>query len=186
MRLLSLLTTGCVLIKKILKYLQVRSMEEGFLGSWHQGTVVRCGKLKRHVEYDNLVNDITSKFIVDIVEVPSNLDGDTSEIYKERGYIRPVPPMVKFGKYDLPFGLCVDVFHDDAWWEGVIFDHSDGEKERSIFFPDLGDEMSIPIDPLHLRITQDWNGATDEWQRRGTWVFLKLVEEYERSEEHHV
>ncbi|XP_028784602.1 uncharacterized protein LOC114740599 [Neltuma alba] len=158
---------------------EVRSMEDGFLGSWHPGTVIHCGKQKRHVKYDNVLVDNGSKYLVDIVDVPAILDGASSTSYKERGFIRPVPHLKEFGNYDLPFGLCVDVNYQEAWWEGVIFDQSDGREKRSIFFPDLGDEMKFEIG--HLRITHDWNEVTEEWERRGMWVFLELIEECEQD-----
>ncbi|XP_054819053.1 uncharacterized protein LOC129318355 [Prosopis cineraria] len=158
---------------------EVRSIEDGFLGSWHPGTVIQCGKQKRHVRYDNVLDDNGSNYLVDVVDVPAILDGASSTIYNERGFIRPPPPSKEFGKWDLPFGLCVDVHYQEAWWEGVIFDHCDGMEERSIFFPDLGDEMKIKID--HLRVTHDWSEVTEEWERRGMWVFLELVEECEQD-----
>ncbi|KAF7816117.1 Increased DNA methylation 1 [Senna tora] len=158
----------------------VRSEEEGFLGSWHPGTVIQCGKQKRYVKYDNLLDDNNgSNHLVDVVVVPAVLDGASSTICNERGFIRPFPPMIEFGIWDLPFGLCVDVNFQEAWWEGVIFDHCDGMEERCIFFPDLGDEMKFEIG--QLRITHDWNEVTEDWERRGMWIFLELVEECEQD-----
>jgi hypothetical protein len=51
------------------------------------------------------------------------------------------------------------VNYQDAWWESVIFDHYDGTKERSIFFPDLGDEMKVGV--KKFRITHDWDESTE-------------------------
>lgn len=154
-------------------------MEEGFLGSWHPGTVIQCGKQTRHVKYDNVLDDNGSNYLVDVVVVPAVLDGASSTICNERGVIRPMPPLKEFGRWDLPFGLCVDVNYQEAWWEGVIFDHCDGMEERCVFFPDLGDEMKIGIG--ELRITHDWNEVTEDWERRGMWVFLELIEECEQD-----
>lgn len=155
-------------------------MEEGFLGSWHPGTVIHCGRLKRHVRYENVLDDDGLNHLVEVVSVSSALEGDIS--YPnccERGLIRPLPPLIEFEKQDLKFGLCVDVNHQEAWWEGVIFDHCDGMEERSVFFPDLGDEMKIGIH--QMRITQDWDEVTEKWEQRGNWVFLELIEECERE-----
>lgn len=96
----------------------------------------------------------------------------------QRGFIRPIPPTVEIGGWDLPFGLCVDVNYQEAWWEGVIFDPCNGTEERSIFFPDLVDEMKVGIN--QLQITQEWDEASDSWKPRGKWVFLELIEEYEK------
>ncbi|XP_061338364.1 uncharacterized protein LOC133285188, partial [Gastrolobium bilobum] len=122
--------------------------------------------------------------LVDVVEVSPVLDGGSSSSFSsadgcnERGLIRPLPPLIELGVWDLPFGLCVDAFYEEARWEGVIFDHCNGMEERSIFFPDLGDELKIGID--QLRITQDWNEATENWEPRRKWMFLEVIEECEQ------
>ncbi|XP_045786550.1 uncharacterized protein LOC123881847 [Trifolium pratense] len=170
--------------KKLLvdEKVELRSLEDGFLGSWHPGKIVRCGRKKRYVKYDNILNDDESDYLIEVVNVSSVFDGvnplSGSNCVYERGLIRPLPPPIELRIKDLPFGLCVDVNYQDAWWEGVIFDHCDGTKERSIFFPDLGDEMKVGV--KQLRITQDWDESTENWLPRGKWVFLELFEECER------
>ncbi|RYR79585.1 hypothetical protein Ahy_A01g004389 [Arachis hypogaea] len=167
-------------IEKILNSFQVRSMEEGFQGSWHPGKVVHSGRLQRHVKYDNILLDDEVNYLVEKVTVPKVLDGDSdSSNCNIRGWIRPVPPKREFESRELKFGLCVDVYHEEAWWEGVIFDHCDEKPERSVYFPDLGDEMKIGVH--QMRITYDWNEVTGDWQSRGNWVFLEVLEEYERK-----
>ncbi|XP_014503178.2 uncharacterized protein LOC106763506 [Vigna radiata var. radiata] len=159
---------------------EIKSVEEGFLGSWHPGTVVRCEKQKRYVRYDNILDDDESKYLVDVVCVSSVLDGhSSSDFSNENGFIRPLPPPFEFGEIDLPFGLCVDVNYQEGWWEGVIFDHCNGMGERSVLFPDLGDEMKVGTH--QLRITQDWDEATENWEPRGKWVFLEVVQECEKE-----
>ncbi|XP_027941263.1 uncharacterized protein LOC114195068 [Vigna unguiculata] len=159
---------------------EVKSVEEGFLGSWHPGTVVRCEKQKRYVKYDNILDDDESDYLVDGVCVSAVLDGhSSSDFSNEQGFIRPLPPPFEFGERDLPFGLCVDVNYQEGWWEGVIFDHCNGMGERSVLFPDLGDEMKVGTH--QLRITQDWDEATENWEPRGKWVFLEVVQECEKE-----
>ncbi|KAH9661934.1 PHD-type domain-containing protein [Citrus sinensis] len=161
---------------------EVRSDEDGFLGSWHAGTVIASSSDCRTVKYDHLLTDAGDDNLVDIVCVSSIINSSTfADVTQShsRGHIRPLPPPVKFGKCSLPFGLCVDVYYNEAWWEGVIFDLEDGSAERRIFFPDLGDEMTVGIDSL--RITQDWDEFKETWHHRGTWLFLELIEEHERN-----
>ncbi|KAK7305415.1 hypothetical protein VNO77_43321 [Canavalia gladiata] len=159
---------------------EVRSREEGFLGSWHPGTVIYCGKLKRYVRYQNVLAEDGFNYLVEEVSVSKALDGSSgSSNCIKRGLIRPMPPLIDFERQDLKFGLCVDVIHQEAWWEGVIFDQCDGMDKRSVFFPDLGDEMQVEIQ--QLRITQDWDEVTGKWQQRGNWVFLELFEEFEKE-----
>nr|KYP47528.1 Chromodomain-helicase-DNA-binding protein Mi-2 isogeny [Cajanus cajan] len=155
---------------------EVRSLEVGFEGSWHPATVLQCEKLKRRVIYDSVLDDNGVDYLEEVVSVSKALDGDVEKAnFYERGIIRPVPPLVDFQKADLRFGLCVDVNHEEAWWEGVIFDHYNGMTKRNVFFPDLGDEIQAEMH--QMRITQDWDEVTEEWGRRGKWVFLELVEE---------
>lgn len=160
----------------------MRSEEEGFLGSWHSGVVTVCSKLLRHVKYDHLLTDDGCDNLVDLVRVSPIVDGtccaSANQCHK-RGNIRPLPPKFDFQEWSLPYGLCVDVYYQEAWWEGVIFDHNDGSQERRVFFPDLGDEMTIGIDSL--RVTHDWNEGKGTWHRRGSWLFLELIEESEKD-----
>ncbi|MED6131657.1 hypothetical protein PIB30_011808 [Stylosanthes scabra] len=159
---------------------EVRSMENGFLGSWHPGKVVSSGRLYRLVEYDNILADDVVNYLVDKVNVPKVLDGESdSSNCNIRGWIRPVPPKREFKIREVKFGLCVDVYHEEAWWEGVIFDHYDGMDERSVLFPDLGDEMKIGVH--QMRITYDWDEVTEKWRRRGNWILLELIEQYQRT-----
>ncbi|PON85456.1 Protein OBERON [Trema orientale] len=168
------------------QHVEVRSVEDGFSGSWHSGVVIACSSRRghfRHVRYDHLLDDDESEKLVDVVAVSPILDGiycgkrNWNKSY--RGNIRPWPPVVMFENWGLHYGLCVDAYYNDAWWEGVIFDHDDGSPKRRVFFPDLGDEMEMEID--NLRITQDWNEVTEHWNRRGNWTFLELIEELENE-----
>ncbi|KAK4855764.1 hypothetical protein QYF36_010647 [Acer negundo] len=161
---------------------EVRSEEEGFVGSWHPGTVITCSKQRRRVKYDHILKDDESGHWVEAVRVSSIIDGacnpDASQCQK-RGCIRPFPPPFEFGIRSLHYGLCVDAYYKEAWWEGVIFDHDDGSEERNVFFPDLGDEMRFKFDSL--RITQDWDELTEKWHPRGTWLLLELIENYKQE-----
>ena len=162
--------------------MQVRSDEDGFQGSWHPATVIACYNQGRRVKYDHLLCNDGSKNLEGAVDVSPTLDGirhATANSCNYRGCIRPPPPPVEFSKWGLPYGMCVDVFYQDAWWEGVIFDHDDGSDERRILFPDLGDELKTGIN--RLRITQDWSEVTENWHQRGSWLFLEVIEEYEQE-----
>ncbi|KAL2488622.1 PHD finger transcription factor [Forsythia ovata] len=158
---------------------EVRSLEDGFLGSWHVATVIFSENLFRRVQYDHLLSDDGSDNLIEPVNITPMIDGvDTGVIVvmpkNHRGIIRPLPPSRDLGTRCLQYGQCVDLFHEDAWWEGVIFDREDGQEQRRIFFPDMGDEMVAGIHML--RLTQDWDEVTDEWKPRGSWMFLELID----------
>ncbi|TYI73277.1 hypothetical protein E1A91_D07G119600v1 [Gossypium mustelinum] len=162
--------------------IEVRSEEEGFQGSWHQGTVIAWDKRGFHIKYDHIVVDDGSDSLVDIVGVSPGINGIDCPCENHRHYrglMRQLPPKLVFSKWSLCYGICVDVWYMDAWWEGVIFDHEDGSETRRVFFPDLGDEMVAGIGDL--RITQDWDDFEEEWHQRGTWLFLELIKQYEHE-----
>ncbi|XP_073271116.1 uncharacterized protein [Primulina huaijiensis] len=162
---------------------EVRSLEEGCLGSWHPATVICCHNSARTVRFDHFLCDDGSDNLEEYVEVSPVVAGVVSgEIVKSdyyRGVIRPLPPPCVPGPWFLHYGQCVDFFYEDAWWEGVIFDHADGNMQRRIFFPDMGDEMVGSIDKL--RVSLDWDEVTEEWKPRGNWLFLELIEEFEQD-----
>ncbi|OMO90435.1 Tudor-like, plant [Corchorus olitorius] len=134
------------------------------------------------VKYDNILTDDSSDNLVETVAVPSLVDGIGCHCVNKcnyRGLLRPLPPKIKFQEWNLFYGLCVDVYVQEAWWEGVIFDHENGSDKRRVFFPDLGDEMFAEIG--NIRITQDWDDFEEEWNQRGNWLFLPLIEEYQKE-----
>ncbi|XP_073290636.1 uncharacterized protein [Primulina huaijiensis] len=162
---------------------EVRSLEEGCLGSWHLATVICCHNSERTVRFEHILCDDGSDNLIEHVEVSPVVSGVvTGEIVKSdyyRGVIRPLPPPCVPGPRFLHYGQCVDFFYQDAWWEGVIFDHVDVNMQRRIYFPDMGDEMVGSIDKL--RVSLDWDEVTEEWKPRGNWLFLELMKEFEQD-----
>ncbi|KAG6383977.1 hypothetical protein SASPL_156230 [Salvia splendens] len=164
----------------------VRSFEDGGFGSWHPGKVIGCKELVRVVEYDHLLCVDGPAKLVEEVKVTPAIDGFLDEEIQRpgeyRGLIRPcpeTPTLGLVGARTLQYGACVDLFHGDAWWEGVVFDNKEGCERRRIFFPDLGDEVEGKVDDL--RFSKDWDEVTEKWRLRGNWLFLELLEEYEQE-----
>ncbi|KAI3983460.1 hypothetical protein MKX01_038880 [Papaver californicum] len=156
---------------------EVRSVEEGFAGSWHCGTVVACWHLCRVVEYDHYLDDQGLENLKETVHVSPLLEGILlQKSFNYRSIIRPIPPHCKIKTGSLNYGLCVDAFMDDAWWEGVIFDDKHVFLDRLVFFPDFGGQQMMKID--ELRLTQDWDEVEECWTVRGNWKFLELIEKF--------
>ncbi|KAK1373734.1 Agenet-like domain-containing protein [Heracleum sosnowskyi] len=151
---------------------EVRNFDEGLLGSWHSGTVIACENEFVRIRYDYLLRDDDSrKCVIECVRAPSVKGGSRSYC---RGWIRPLPPKIDPERWSLQYGHCVDVFHKDAWWEGVVFDHEDESPERMIFLPDT--EVEIKAHKSNLRITHDWDVVNESWKPREGWKLLKLIE----------
>ncbi|KAH9622744.1 hypothetical protein KSS87_004770 [Heliosperma pusillum] len=156
---------------------EVKSYEEGFLGSWHPGEVTSCKRGSRVVKYDNLLSDDANTY-AETIDVSGIIDGIAYKSESiEQCRIRPSPPPRELVEDDLFYGQCVDSYVYDAWWEGVVFDNDDGSDCRNIFFPDLGDVEKVKLG--YLRETWDWNQFTGEWTPRGKWVFLEVIKKYE-------
>ncbi|KAL3750520.1 hypothetical protein ACJRO7_011510 [Eucalyptus globulus] len=161
---------------------EIRSEEDGLLGSWHSAVVIGCDDLIREVRYNHFLDDDGSGKLTEVLPVSPLLDGlNPGDVDRNgrRGHIRPLPPVVVFGPWDLPYGWCVDAYYNNAWWEGVVFDHEDGAEKRNVFFPDLGDEQFTAIGDM--RITQDWDESTCHWRSRGFWSFLQVTEALEEE-----
>lgn len=162
---------------------QVRSLEDGFLGSWHTGVVISGEEFVRVVHYDHILCDDGPDKLIEHVKVTPAIEGvvdkESRRPAEYRGLIRPSPPSCDMGTWRLHYGVCVDLLYMDAWWEGVVFDQEDGTETRRIFFPDLGDEMESNINDL--RLSMDWDEVTKEWKPRGDWLFLELIEEIEKE-----
>ncbi|KAH0859967.1 hypothetical protein HID58_088228 [Brassica napus] len=159
---------------------EVRSVEEGFLGSWYSATVLSSKKRRlRSIRYNHILSDDATDYLVETVDVSEVVEGLSSSSGSLRGSLRPVPPKLEVDRFSLVYGLCVDVLINEAWWEGVIFDHENGSQKRSVFFPDLGDETDADLQSL--RVTQDWDEVTEAWECRGRWMFLQLIEKYEED-----
>ncbi|EPS61280.1 hypothetical protein M569_13518, partial [Genlisea aurea] len=161
----------------------VRSLEAGFLGSWHPAQVIHCGDFTRLVQYDHILNDEGSAQLIETVNASPAIDGrcdDNAETpYTYRGMLRPSPPICELDSRSLRYGQCIDFLHKDGWWEGVIFDKKDGCQQRRIFFPDMGDELKGRV--REMRLTQDWDEVSEEWRPRGNWQLLDLIEEFQKG-----
>ncbi|KAG6382678.1 hypothetical protein SASPL_157617 [Salvia splendens] len=161
---------------------EVRSFEDGGFGSWHPGKVIGCKELVRVVEYDHLLCVDCPAKLVEEVKVTPAIDGFLDEEIQRpgeyRGLIRPcpeTPTLGLVGARTLQYGACVDLFHGDAWWEGVVFDNKEGCERRRIFFPDLGDEVEGKVDDL--RFSKDWDEVTEKW-RLQIWYEVRTKDDF--------
>ncbi|KAH9311769.1 hypothetical protein KI387_026804, partial [Taxus chinensis] len=161
---------------------EVRQHEEGLRGSWHAGVVIRVHKLHCYVEYKELLSEDGLNKLVESIQLNENVGGlgcrTGKKNKKYRGCIRPLPPALG-QKWTYSYGLCVDAFFEDAWWEGILLDDLEDSEDRPVFFPDEGD-MHI-IHKNNLRVTQDWNENEGTWSIRGHWVLATMRENFERE-----
>ncbi|KAJ4829781.1 hypothetical protein Tsubulata_040853 [Turnera subulata] len=131
---------------------EVCSKQEGFLGSYYEGTVLKqLGPNSYALQYKNLVEeDDESRPLVEVV--PSE-------------EIRPTPPRIRFGG---GFGLHneVDVFANDGWWVGRITERKG--SAYYVYFASTREE--IVYHGSLLRIHLDW--VNGKWVSSKTPAFL--------------
>ncbi|GMJ08620.1 hypothetical protein HRI_004531200 [Hibiscus trionum] len=160
---------------------EVRQFEEGLRGSWHPGVVVGVSHLFRSIEYDELLCESGDSKLIESIPVTEAIEGLHSRRHVPstyRGHIRPLPPSSKpHSNQNLGFGVCVDAFFEDAWWEGVIFDNDDNASERSVYFPDEDDECKFSVS--QLRVAHEWDEFLGIWRDRGIWILVELAKELE-------
>ncbi|KAJ7558374.1 hypothetical protein O6H91_04G036300 [Diphasiastrum complanatum] len=154
--------------------LQVRQKEKGLRGSWHPGVVVKVWSGRRSVEYDELLSKDGINKLRECIPVPRGVEGVSQHMsrlpaQKERGFIRPRPPScTEMPKDSWKKGLWVDAFYEDAWWEGILLEDvllTTDEYQVTVFFPDEGDEIRIPLQGLRAR--QEWDDETSFWSIKG-------------------
>ncbi|XP_007048458.2 PREDICTED: uncharacterized protein LOC18611905 [Theobroma cacao] len=160
---------------------EVRQFEEGLRGSWHPGVVVGVSNLFRSIEYDELLCEAGDSKLIESIPVTEAIEGLHSRRHVPstyRGHIRPLPPLSQpYSDQKLGFGVCVDALFEDAWWEGVILDNDDNASERSVYFPDEGDECKFSVS--QLRVAHEWDEFMGIWRERGVWIMVQLAKELE-------
>lgn len=161
---------------------EVRQQEEGLRGSWYAGVVKEVKRLQRDVEYNELLDEENNAKLVESIRVGHVIDGLSSSLKRrkiDRGHIRPLPPALENCDKKWSYGLCVDALLDDAWWEGVLSDDLEDFEERSVFFPDEGDEQKFHV--KQLRVAQDWDESRGTWSVRGHWILATMRENFQRE-----
>lgn len=123
---------------------EISSEEEGFSGSWYEGTVIReMKKDKLLVEYKDLLDD----------DGKQKLREELNAVQ-----LRPIPPRESL---DRSFNVNedVDCFHNDGWWEGVITEVLE-DGSYSVYFRSSREQMKYQRRDIRLHrewLHGDWN-----------------------------
>lgn len=127
--------------------IEISSDDEGFRGSWYEGTVIRPPKnesSKVLVEYKTLTEDEAGKRPL---REPLKLV-----------QLRPPPPPEN--RLAFEFSDEVDAYYNDGWWEGIITETFEGEDRYSVFFRGTREQLSFTASQMRLH---------REWVK-GNWV----------------
>ncbi|GFP87946.1 hypothetical protein PHJA_000938300 [Phtheirospermum japonicum] len=127
---------------------EISSDDEGFRGSWYEGTVLRPprtskrGSAKVLVQYKTLTED----------------EAGTQPLREELEVVqlRPLPPREVHRSFK--FGEEVDAYYNDGWWEGtiteVVGDDDDDDVKYLVFFS--GTREQIAFDASEMRLHREW------------------------------
>ncbi|XP_020578778.1 uncharacterized protein LOC110023627 [Phalaenopsis equestris] len=92
------------------------------------------------------------------------------------GRIWPLPPRQDLKVSEITFGLCVDVFINDSWRDGVLVAEKPDYGKILVFFPDSNDEVLALTSQIHP--SQEWNELSGRWTRRGIWFFVQIIKKF--------
>lgn len=125
-------------------FVEIKSDEEGFQGSWYTAVIVSSvGEDEYLVEYQTLKNE------------------DGAELLKEKAdalYMRPCPPvMQRLDRFKL--FEKVDGWYNDGWWVGLICRVLDG-LTYAVYFWTNNEELKF--NHFDLRPHQEWIGGKFE------------------------
>ncbi|KAG8067063.1 hypothetical protein GUJ93_ZPchr0005g14382 [Zizania palustris] len=127
---------------------EVSSNDEGFHGSWFQGTALKSFDNKILVEYDTLKADDETTPLKEAIEVQQ---------------VRPCPPDIPVTS-GFNFLDEVDAHWNDGWWAGVI-SKVISDQRYMVYFKSSQEEMEFGHE--QLRPHCDWVG--------GRWMQASLV-----------
>ena len=121
--------------------------EDGFQGAWFPGTIIghvaNAQRPKYVIQYDHfIIDELTWEPLIE-------------EFFIE--YIRPTPPLLSLPGY-IPLDFVVDVYENDCWWSGMVFEKFESPLSQQQFF-----EIYFPhtqtlqaYSQAHLCRSHDW------------------------------
>ncbi|KAI4301687.1 hypothetical protein L6164_034939 [Bauhinia variegata] len=121
---------------------EINPADEGFGGSWYEGTVIRRCSSKNNA----------SQFLVEYKTIMETQD--TSKPLQEKvdaALLRPVPP--KDTNREFKFGEVVDAYFNEGWWEGAITQDL-GNGRFTVYF--RGTKEQIEFGKEDLRLHREW------------------------------
>lgn len=142
---------------------EISSNDEGFRGSWFEGTVIRppretstplSSRSKRN-SVRNQYNKNKKNTIRVLVEYKNLMEDEagTKRLREELDLVqlRPPPPREKLLSFK--FNEEVDAYYNDGWWEGVVTEVL-GKDMYSVFF--RGNREQIDFKASQLRLHREW------------------------------
>ncbi|KAL2536917.1 agenet domain-containing protein [Forsythia ovata] len=142
---------------------EISSNDEGFRGSWFEGTVIRpppetttplSSRSKRN-SVRNKYNNNKKNTVRVLVEYKNLMEDEagTKKLREELDLVqlRPPPPREKLQSFK--FNEEVDAYYNDGWWEGVVTGVL-GEDTYSVFF--RGNREQIDFKASQLRLHREW------------------------------
>ena len=119
---------------------EVTSEEEGFTGAYFAATVARS-------------LPIVKRYTVSHHSLLSDRGGPLRETVDAR-LVRPRPPSSSSPSPNYRLHDCVDAFHSDAWWSGVVLSPGSASAKVVVCFPFFREVLSF--DSSQIRPHLEW------------------------------
>ncbi len=129
---------------------EVKGVEDGFLGSWFGARILKTFKGECKVQYEEFVDENDES--KPLQETVSNWQ------------LRPVPPSLNVTRWLNKD--AVEVYHCHCWWAGIIQRYLPFKNEYLVYFRESMEELVI--DASKIRTRQDWIKSADQ---RGEFVW---------------
>ncbi|KAF9674110.1 hypothetical protein SADUNF_Sadunf10G0093600 [Salix dunnii] len=140
---------------------EVLSQDSGIRGCWFRASIIKKHKDKVKVRYQDIRDAADeAKKLEEWVWASRVAAPDQLAIrIGGRTVVRPIPQLNKDQAASIAdVGTAVDVWWNDAWWEGVVV-QKDSEDRIHVFFP--GEKKESVFCCSDLRLSQEWVG--NEW-----------------------
>ncbi len=131
---------------------EVKGVEEGFLGSWFGARILKAfkGGAECKVQYDEFVDE--------------NDESKPLQETVKTSQLRPVPPSLNVTSWLNKD--AVEVYHSHCWWGGIIQNYLASDNKYVVYFRESMEELEI--DASKIRTRQDWVQTADQrvfvWQ----------------------
>ncbi|KAI3497896.1 hypothetical protein L2E82_13864 [Cichorium intybus] len=147
--------------------IEVLSQDSGIKGVWFKALIIKKHKDKIKVRYQDLKDAVDESLNLEEWVLTSRVAvlDEMGIRYSGRMTVRPSRFLKKVDFFaDFDVGCVVDAWWNDGWWEGIVVEKENDEKDGNkihVYFP--WEKKRLIFGCKDLRFSQEWFGG--EWKR---------------------